>query len=131
MMSLKRELCHYWRLTFNGVVMGQLYNERRKSPTLRNHVQALLDDGAAIAAREPLQLTYKGKTLCVRHGILLCEPAPEALTDALEALASGQRERRAQALDVCLQQLDAALAPYPSLRDLRPSRAEGRAAVIG
>ncbi|MTZ15120.1 hypothetical protein GNE00_15325 [Pseudomonas sp. JL972] len=104
--------------------MGQLCNERRKFQSLRNHVQALLDDGATIAAREPLQLAYKGKALSVRHGILLCEPAPQALTDALEALARGERELRAQALDVCLQQLEAALAPYPPLRSFRSTIAK-------
>ena len=93
--------------------------ERRQYPALRNHVQALLLDGAKITSRDPLQLAYKGCEMSVRHGLLIYEPTPAELAEALEALAQGDVERRAAALKTCLAELDAALAPYPPFRPLR------------
>lgn len=100
--------------------------ERRKYPALRNHVQALLNDGATVKARDPLQLAHKGLDMTVLHGILVCEPTGQELTDALAVLASGDDDRRAFALEVCLSQLDAALAPYPPFRPVRCSTAKRR-----
>lgn len=97
--------------------------ERRKYPALRNHVQALLTDGATVKARDPLQLSYKDREMSVRHGILMCEPTPQELIDALDLLAKGSTERRAAAVQVCLAQLEAALAPYPPFQPLRQSTA--------
>lgn len=98
--------------------------ERRKYPALRNHVQALLTDGAKVKSRDPLQLTYKGQEITARHGILMCEPTPRELVDALGTLAGGEAEHRVAALQICLQQLDAALAPYPPFRPIRLRAAE-------
>lgn len=93
--------------------------DRRQSLALRNHVHALLLDGAIITSREPLQLSYKGCEISVRHGLLICEPTPLELAEALDVLAQGETEQRANALRTCLAQLNASLAPYPPFRPLR------------
>ena len=109
-------------MSYNG-------NERRKYPSLRKHVEALLNAGATITEREPLQLLFKGQEMGVRHGILLCEPTPQELEEALALLASGESERRAEALNICLKQLEAALAPYPPFHTSRLSKRAITAAV--
>ncbi|MCQ4297509.1 hypothetical protein NAU58_18175 [Pseudomonas stutzeri] len=110
-------------MSYNG-------NERRKYPSLRKHVEALLNAGATITEREPLQLLFKGQEMGVRHGILLCEPTPQELDEALSLLANGDSERRTEALTICLKQLEAAIAPYPPFHTARLSK-PGNTAAIG
>lgn len=110
-------------MSYNG-------NDRRKYPSLRKHVEALLSAGATITKREPLQLLFKGQEMGVRHGILLCEPTPEELDEALGLLASGESDRQSEALKICLRQLEATLAPYPPFHTARLSR-RGNTAAIG
>lgn len=98
--------------------------ERRQYSALRKHVEALLKDGASIADRDPLHLVYKGQEMSVRHGILVCEPTPQELDEALDWLARGNKERRASALKICLNQLDAVLAPYPPFRTIRSASSD-------
>ncbi len=102
--------------------------ERRQYTALRCHVEALLKDGATITAREPLHMVYKGQEMGVRHGILVCEPTPQELDEALAWLARGEKERRDAALKICLSQLDAALAPYPPFKTIRPRQPEANPA---
>jgi len=73
--------------------------DRRQCTALRNHINALLADGASLVGRDPVRLVYKGQTLTVQHGLLLSEPTPDELVEALNVLAKGD-----------------ALAPYPPFR---------------
>ena len=101
--------------------------ERRQHNALRNHVEALLKHGATITDRAPLHLVYKGQEMSIRHGILVCEPTPQELDEALDWLACGDNERRASALRICLEQLDAVLAPYPPFRNIRSASSDRQA----
>ncbi len=90
--------------------------ERRQCTALRNHIDALLADGASLVGRDPVRLVYKRQTLTVQHGMLLSEPTPAELIDALNVLAEGDDCTRAAAIETCLRHLDQALAPYPPFR---------------
>lgn len=98
--------------------------ERRRYTALRCHVEALLKDGATVTARDPLHLIYKGQEMSIRHGILVCEPTPQELDEALDCLARGEKEHHAAALKICLSQLDAVLAPYPPFRRIRSASSD-------
>ncbi|WP_342006653.1 hypothetical protein [Stutzerimonas balearica] len=88
----------------------------RQCTALRNHINALLADGASLVGRDPVRLVYKGQTLTVQHGLLLSEPTPDELVEALNVLAKGNDRARAAAIETCLRHLDDALAPYPPFR---------------
>lgn len=90
--------------------------ERRQCTVLRNHINALLADGALLVGRAPIRLVYKRQKLTVHHGLLLREPIPAELIDALNVLAKGEDRPRAAAIETCLRYLDNALAPYPPFR---------------
>lgn len=90
--------------------------DRRQCTALRNHIDGLLADGASLVGRDPVRLIYKQQVLTVRHGMLLSEPTPSELIDALNILTEGEDNARAAAIETCLRYLDSALAPYPPFR---------------
>lgn len=90
--------------------------ERRQCTALRNHINALLADGASLVGRDPVRLVYKRQALTVQHGMLLSEPTPAELLEALDVLVAGDDSARAAAIETCLRHLDNALAPYPPYR---------------
>ena len=87
--------------------------DRRQCTALRNHIDALLAAGASLVGRDPVRLVYKRQMLTVQHGMLLSEPTPTELVEALNMLAEGDDSRRSAAIEACLRHLDSALAPYP------------------
>ncbi|MCQ4274496.1 hypothetical protein [Stutzerimonas degradans] len=104
--------------------------DRRQCTALRNHIDALLADGASLIGRDPVRLVYKKQTLTVQHGMLLSEPTPSELIDALNLLTEGEDSARAAAIETCLRYLDSALAPYPPFR-YRTHELNENAAVSG
>lgn len=90
--------------------------DRRQCTALRHHIDALLAAGASLVGRDPVRLVYKQKALTVQHGMLLSEPTPAELIDALNVLAKGEDGTRGAAIEACLRHLDSALAPYPPFR---------------
>ncbi|MEG4315343.1 hypothetical protein U8L64_10070 [Pseudomonas sp. FIP_A4] len=104
--------------------------DRRQCTALRNHIDGLLADGASLIGRDPVRLIYKQQTLTVQHGMLLSEPTPSELIDALNVLVEGEDGARAAAIEICLRYLDSALAPYPPFR-YRTHELNGNAAVAG
>jgi len=90
--------------------------ERRHCTALRNHIDQLIAEGASLIGRDPVRLVYKGQTMTVRHGILFSEPTPADLIEALNQLTEGDKDARAAAIEICLQHLDEAMAPYPPFR---------------
>ena len=70
--------------------MGNPPDERRALHALRDHIDCLLAEGASLVGRDPVQLSFQGRTLTVQHGMLVNESGHQDLIETLaEADASG------------------------------------------
>ncbi|WP_413043363.1 hypothetical protein [Pseudomonas sp. YJ42] len=61
--------------------MPEHQDEKRQYHALRKHIEELLDSGAVITERSPLTLSLGGRTLRVKHGMVV---SFHALPDAFE-----------------------------------------------
>nr|WP_234461714.1 hypothetical protein [Stutzerimonas stutzeri] len=76
---------------------------------LRDHVDCLLAAGASLVGRDPVQLSFQGRTLTVQHGMLVNESGHQDLIETLAELEWTNKRTRDLAIDICIRQLDQAI----------------------
>src|SRR3546814_10087509 len=59
-------------------ILGNPPDERRALHALRDHIDCLLAEGASLVGRDPVQLSFQGRTLTVQHGMLVNERSEES-----------------------------------------------------
>lgn len=93
--------------------------DRRVYHALREHIDCLLAEGASLTGRDPVRLSFRGRTLTVQHGMLICEDGHQDLIEALAELEWSSKRSRDLAIELCLKQLEQAIdaGGYPELSD--------------
>lgn len=81
-------------------------DERRTLHALRDHIDCLLAAGASLTGRDPVQLSLQGRTLTVRHGMLVNENGHQDLIEMLADQEWANTRTRDLAIDICIRQLD-------------------------
>jgi len=76
---------------------------------LRDHIDCLLAEGASLVGRDPVQLSFQGRTLTVQHGMLVNESGHQDLIETLAELEWTNKRTRNMAIDICIRQLDHAI----------------------
>nr|WP_272890562.1 hypothetical protein [Stutzerimonas stutzeri] len=76
---------------------------------MRDHIDCLLAAGASLIGRDPVQLSLEGRTLTVRHGMLVNENGHQDLIETLAELEWTNKRTRDLAIDICIRQLDHAI----------------------
>ncbi|AFM35314.1 MULTISPECIES: hypothetical protein [Stutzerimonas stutzeri subgroup] len=89
--------------------MGYPPDERRTLHALRDHIDCLLAEGASLVGRDPVQLSFQGRTLTVQHGMLVNENGHQDLIETLAELEWTNKRTRDMAIDICIRQLDHAI----------------------
>ena len=89
--------------------MGNPPDERRALHALRDHIDCLLAEGASLVGRDPVQLSFQGRTLTVQHGMLVNESGHQDLIETLAELEWTNKRTRDLAIDICIRQLDHAI----------------------
>ncbi len=89
--------------------MGNPPDERRAFHALRDHIECLLAEGASLVGREPVRLSFQGRTLTVQHGMLVNENGHQDLIETLAELEWKNKRTRDMAIDICIRQLDHAI----------------------
>ena len=84
-------------------------DERRAFHALRDHIDCLLAAGASLVGRDPVQLSLQGRTLTVRHGMLVNENGHQDLIETLAELEWSNKRTRDMAIELCIRQLDQAI----------------------
>jgi len=69
-------------------------DERRAFHALRGHIDCLLTAGASLVGRDPVQLSLQGRTLTVRHGMLVNENGHQDLVETLAELEWSNKRTR-------------------------------------
>jgi len=59
--------------------------------------------------REPVRLSFQGRTLTVQHGMLVNENGHQDLIETLAELEWKNKRTRDMAIDICIRQLDHAI----------------------
>jgi len=90
-------------------VLSDRIDERRALHALRDHIDCLLAAGASLVGRDPVQLSFQGRTLIVQHGMLLNENGHQNLIETLAELEWANKRTRDLAIDICIRQLDHAI----------------------
>ena len=83
-------------------------DERHAFHALRGHIDCLLTAGASLVGRDPVQLSLQGRTLTVRHGMLVNENGHQDL-ETLAELEWSNKRTRDMAIELCIRQLDQAI----------------------
>ena len=83
-------------------------HDKRTLHALRKHIDNLLAAGALITARDPVTILADGKTLKIKHGMLV---GYSGFLDMVEPIVDHEwpDALRQMAIDLCLQQLDQAI----------------------
>ena len=104
--------------------MGNSPEERRALHALRDHIDCLLAEGASVVGRDPVQLSFQGRTLTVQHGILLNENGHQDLIETLAELEWTNKRTRDLAIDICIRQLDHAIKAscFDALESSKPDK---------
>ncbi|MCW8155976.1 hypothetical protein D7243_07215 [Stutzerimonas stutzeri] len=89
--------------------MSDRADERRAFHALRDHIECLLEAGGSLIGRDPVQLSLQGRTLTVRHGMLVNENGHQDLIETLAELEWTNKRTRDLAIDICIRQLDHAI----------------------
>ena len=89
--------------------MGNPPDERRALHAMRDHIDCLLAEGASLVGRDPVQLSFQGRTLTVQHGMLVNESGHQDLIETLAELEWTNKRTRDMAIDICIRQLDHAI----------------------
>ncbi len=101
-----------------------MHEDRRVYHALRDHIECLLAEGASLTGRDPVRLSFKGRTLTVQHGMLICEDGHHDLIETLAELEWSSKRTRDLAIDLCLKQLEQAIdaGGYPELSEAQPGK---------
>lgn len=89
--------------------MSDRADERRAFHVLRDHIECLLEAGGSLIGRDPVQLSLEGRTLTVRHGMLVNENGHQDLIETLAELEWTNKRTRDLAINICIRQLDHAI----------------------
>lgn len=83
--------------------------DKRTLHSLRKHIDDLLSAGATITARDPVTILADGKTMKVKHGMLV---GYSDFLDLVEPIIDHEwpDALRQMAADLCLKQLDQAVS---------------------
>ncbi|WP_120994217.1 hypothetical protein [Stutzerimonas urumqiensis] len=104
--------------------MSSEYPERRRHLALRRYIETLLDDGAVIQRRDPLQLIHDGELYRIANGMMISEGDSAEMTRNLTPTPS-QTLGFDRALDEVLRQLEQAI--HARLRNPLPEHHEDAA----
>ncbi|CAM5339146.1 putative protein OS=Stutzerimonas stutzeri OX=316 GN=CXK95_08325 PE=4 SV=1 [Stutzerimonas stutzeri] len=84
-------------------------NNRRQLCELRAHINSLMEQGASLAGRDPVRLSFNGETLVLKHGMLVTEHAKHDLIEMLVNTEWPCEQQRNLLLETCLHHLTQAL----------------------
>jgi len=104
--------------------VSDMPKDRRVCHALRDHIDCLIAEGASLTGRDPVQLSFKGRTLTVQHGMLICDDGHQDLIETLAELEWSSKRTRDMAIEICLKQLQQAIGSddYPDFPDSQPKK---------